>query len=101
MFMWSSSLCGISFQTVPSFPVVEFLFTAPSTDWSGLVRSALKKDPALFLIFADVGPFATLQMLTHISDLTEICCRVGFHLTRSLNELLNILFILLAAAKFC
>lgn len=61
--MWSSALCGISFKTMPSFPVVEFLFTPPSTE-RRLVRTGQlsfvfarrkKNIFAFFIVFADAA----------------------------------------------
>lgn len=117
MLMWSSSLCGISFKTMPSFPVVEFLFAPHSTNWSGLVRSALlspgerKKKLLLGLLSLQMCNQTcfilhehTIQMLTYISDVTEThsLVRAFFFLrTRLLGSILNILFILLTSATFC
>lgn len=88
MLMWSSSLCGISFRTMPSFPVVEFLFAPRSTDWSGLVRSALlspgerKKEKKKKLLLG----LLSLQMCNHL----EICFMLRGHTIQMLTYISEI-----------
>lgn len=119
--MWSLSLCGISFKTMSSFPVVEFPFTPHSTE-QRLVRTGQlsfvfarrkKKDSALFIVFVNAAvmcivcksplvPWLTVQMRTQFSNITEINSLIrAFLCFRLLNTMMNILFIFLPAAKFC
>lgn len=118
MFMWSSSLCGISFKTMPSFPVVEFLFTPHSTEWR-LVRTGQvsfvvawrKKKRFCFvyhlcrccsnvLLFANIlGLHAyTIQMLTqkYEQNIQDEKKKRGSDQTINFSNVRN-----LTAAKFC